>query len=480
METNLNNHKLPVLGMILTAILVLGSLYAYVWWTRNRAEIYARRAEAAAAQGDWEEAMKMGSQVNDEDQTDMINAIAYQKAQSALESGDFSDAMDQFRQLGEYEDSPIKVLECTYRLADRAEQAGDLSVALQNYLAAAGYQDALTRADGCRYAMAEKSLENGDDQAAFQQFLDLGDFRDAAQRARAIAVALTEEPDEEKALLLAQGYTVADWEKQAQLRFMHDSLSNHRLAAGHGHAAVLSASGMVHAVGDNEQGQCNTDAWTDVIAVEAGYAHTLGLTKDGRVLAAGDNSYGQCNVSEWTDVILICCGPWDSYGLRKDGTLLHSGFQDLPTLSGWNNVIAISAGDVAVFAVRQNGSLLSNQPEQAKDWQGLCNVAAAGYAPAGLKVDGTLLCDSRDVSAWTDIVAIDSSATVLVGLKVDGTLLIEPLMPIDKAFLSALREEQDVIGIAVAGTYALILHSDGTLSAPGADSDISVICTLES
>ena len=480
METNRNNRILPVWGMILTTVIVLGSLYAFVWWTRNRAEIYAQRAEAAAAQGDWEEAMKMGSQVNDEDQADMINAIAYQKAQSSLESGDFSGAMDQFRQLGEYEDSPIRVLECTYRLADQAEQAGDLDTALQSFLAATGYEDALTRADGCRYAMAEQSLESGDNQTAFQRFLALGDFRDAAQRARAIAVALTEEPDEEKALILAQGYTESDWEKQAQLSFMHDSLSNHRLAAGHGHAALLSESGTVKAVGDNGQGQCDTDSWTDVIAVEAGYAHTLGLTKNGRVLAAGDNSYGQCDVSEWTDVTLICCGPWDSYGLRKDGTLLHSGFQDLPTISGWNNVAAIGAGDVAVFAVRQNGSLLSNQTEQAKDWQGLCAVTAAGHAPAGLKVDGTLLCDSRDVSTWTDVVAIDSSATMLVGLKVDGTLLIEPLMPVDRTFLSDLQAERDVIGFAVAGTYALVLHSDGTLTAPGAGDDISAICSLAS
>ena len=171
---------------------------------------------------------------------------------------------------------------------------------------------------------------------------------------------------------------------------------------------------------------------------------------------------------EWTDVAAICCGPWDSYGITRDGTLLHTGFRDLSALSGWTMLSAVSAGDGVLFALRGNGSLLSSQPDQAQSWQDVIDLAAAGHTPAGLKRDGSLLTAGRDLSDWTDVVAIDSSASLLVGLRLDGTLLVEPLLMADEELLAALRAEQNVIGISAAGTYVLLLHEDGSLTAPHA------------
>ncbi len=197
-------------------------------------------------------------------------------------------------------------------------------------------------------------------------------------------------------------------------------------------------------------------------------------------MAAGDNSCGQCDVGDWIDVVKISCGPWDSYGLTNQGQVLHCGYTDVPTLTGWSDVIALGVGDGPLFAVRQNGSLLSTAADQGKDWQSLSAVAATGYTPAGLREDGTLLSDSHDLTAWTDVVAIDSSATLLVGLKLDGTLLVEPLLPVDRSLLSALRAERDVVGLDLAGTYALLLHGDGTLTAPGASDAIQSLCGPQS
>lgn len=479
MKKNLDQLHFPRIGMLLTTLLVLGGLCAFLWWTRNRSDVYAQRAAAAAARGDWDQAMKLGSQADSADQGDRINALSYQKALTLLEGGDLTAAREQFLQLGEYEDAALRVLECTYGLAEQAEQAGRYDEAREGFLAATGYKDALDRADACRYALAEAALLDGDSQLAFERFLALGDYRDAAQRARAIASELTGETDQDLAVMLAQGYTAADWEKRVRLNHIHESLANRRLAAGHRHAVFITDAGTVRAAGENDQGQCDVGEWTDMAAVDAGYAHTLGLTKDGRVLAAGDNSQGQCDVDGWTDVVQIFCGPWDSYGLRADGTVLHCGFTELPTLSGWTDVITLGAGDMALFAVRKNGSLLSSHADQAKDWQGLCAVCAAGHVPTGLKEDGTLLSDSRDLSGWTDVVAIDSSATLLVGLRVDGTLLAAPLMPVSDGFLVDLRSEKNVIGLSLAGTYALVLHEDGTLTAPGASGSILDLCDAE-
>jgi len=43
----------------------------------------------------------------------------------------------------------------------------------------------------------------------------------------------------------------------------------------------------VVAVGHNEDGQCNTYGWADIVEVAAGNYHTVGLRTDGTVLAAG-------------------------------------------------------------------------------------------------------------------------------------------------------------------------------------------------
>lgn len=468
-------NKLPVLGMILTTALVLGGLYAFHWWTEARAQILQQMAQDAIARGDWEEAASLGEKAEAAGAADTVNELTYQNALSLLDGGAYAEARDLFEQLGAYEDAVQRSLECTYRLAEQALAEQDVAGALQGFLSAVGFEDALQRADECRYALAEQSLQAGDERAAFHQFLDLGDFQDAPQRARAIAVSLTEEPDEELALLLVQGYSTADWEKREQLRFMHESLSSHRLAAGRGHAALLTAEGRVLAAGDNGAGQCDVQRWTNVIAVDAGYAHTLGLTADGRVLAAGDNSCGQCDVGDWTNVVAVCCGPWDSYGLTAGGKVLHCGFTDLPTLSGWTGVTALGAGDAVLFAVRQNGSLLGTA-DPGQGWQNLSAVAAAGRTPVGLKDDGTLLSGTLDLSSWTDVVAIDSSTTLLVGLRLDGTLLVSPLRPVEPTLLDALQAERDVVGLDLAGTYALLLHSDGTLTAPGAPEAIQALC----
>lgn len=72
------------------------------------------------------------------------------------------------------------------------------------------------------------------------------------------------------------------------------------------HSALRRTDGTVLAVGSNTSGECNTDSWSDIIAVAAGNAHaarstgpshTLGLRADGVVLAAGANTYGRKKLS---------------------------------------------------------------------------------------------------------------------------------------------------------------------------------------
>jgi alpha-tubulin suppressor-like RCC1 family protein len=72
----------------------------------------------------------------------------------------------------------------------------------------------------------------------------------------------------------------------------------------------------------------------DIDQVAAGFFHTVGLKSDGTMVAAGDNDYGQCNVGAWTDIIEIAAGYSHTVGLKADGTVLAAGLE--VELAKWN------------------------------------------------------------------------------------------------------------------------------------------------
>ncbi len=463
-----------IVAMILVAMFVLGGLFIFYWWTLNRGGVYAEKAMTAAAERDWDGAYAFAAKAERYGEPDMNKAITYEKAAALSEDGSYAEAKELYSGLKGYRDADEQVLACIYGLAEQAQSRGALEAARDGFLSAAGYRDALSRADACRYAIAERKLNEGDAEGAFRDFLELGGFEDAERRAADIAVALTGETDEEKALLYAQGYEPEELDEQALLSGLREAYAGRRVAAGRGHAAVLTDAGTVRFAGDEGCGKSEVEAWTDIVAVAAGYAHTLGLRSDGTVVAAGDNACGQCEVGDWTDVVQIACGPFDSYAVRSDGTVLCCGYlSERAVVSGWTDVAALGAGEDGLFAVRKNGMLLGGAAQGLSERHDLCAVAAAGYFPAGLDRTGTAHSDVRDLSDWTDLYAIDGSATLLVGLKTDGTLRVLPLMPVPEALLSALAAERNVTGMSVAGTYVLLLHADGSVTAPGAAFDCS-------
>lgn len=68
------------------------------------------------------------------------------------------------------------------------------------------------------------------------------------------------------------------------------------ISAGNSHTVGLKSDGTVVAVGENEDGQCNTHSWQNIKAISAGACHTLGLRVDGTVIATGKNDSNQCDV----------------------------------------------------------------------------------------------------------------------------------------------------------------------------------------
>ncbi|MDH4269319.1 MAG: hypothetical protein OEV52_03330, partial [Dehalococcoidia bacterium] len=68
------------------------------------------------------------------------------------------------------------------------------------------------------------------------------------------------------------------------------------IAGGGRHTVGVRPDGTVVATGNNDDGQCNVDGWTNIGLVAAGFSHTVGLEEGGTVVATGNNDDGQCNV----------------------------------------------------------------------------------------------------------------------------------------------------------------------------------------
>ena len=112
----------------------------------------------------------------------------------------------------------------------------------------------------------------------------------------------------------------------AKLRGQFAKYQGH-VAAGSAHTVALKANGMVVAVGNSRDGQCNVSDWRghNIIAITAGDSHTVGLKADGTIVAVGNNRDGQCNVSNWRDMVAIAAGSSHTVGLKTDSTVVAAG-----------------------------------------------------------------------------------------------------------------------------------------------------------
>jgi len=135
--------------------------------------------------------------------------------------------------------------------------------------------------------------------------------------------------------------------------------------------------------------------------ISAGHDHTVGLKADGSVVAVGDNSDGRCNVEDWTDIVAISAGNYHTVGLKADGTVVDVGEYWYLTgnwddVEDWTEIVAISVGFNHIVGLKADGSVVA----EGDNYEGQCYV-----------------------KEWTDIVAISAASCHTVGLKADGTVV---------------------------------------------------------
>jgi len=106
----------------------------------------------------------------------------YKKAVSLYESGEYMQAMELFEALGDYEDSPERVLDCNYQIAGELADAGKYQEAYAAFQALGDYKNALDMANACNYQIALDMADKGEYYEAMTIFLSLNDYKDSYQQ----------------------------------------------------------------------------------------------------------------------------------------------------------------------------------------------------------------------------------------------------------------------------------------------------------
>lgn len=98
------------------------------------------------------------------------------------------------------------------------------------------------------------------------------------------------------------------------------------IATGHGFCLLMYEDGTVAALGNNQYGQCNVEAWRDIIAIDASTAAAFGLKNDGTVITTDPEL--QAALSSWSEIVAISAGAEHIVGLRADGSVVAAGRND--------------------------------------------------------------------------------------------------------------------------------------------------------
>lgn len=336
--------------------------------------------------------------------------IPQQKYNAALalwDTGNRAEAIEAFRQLGSFKDSPQQV------------------EAIQTEW----------------YAEAQQFLSAGNKVRAAAAFGWLEDFQDARERSRALWEEIV--PPQTisaggwfTAALRSDRTAVAVGDNREEQCWVGSWLNIRSVATGWEHTLGLRTDGTVVAAGYNADGRGNVESWRDMAAVSAGQWHTVGLKINGTVIGLGCDKDGRLNFEGWENIQNISAGRNHTLGLTAAGTALAVGSnQDGQCdVTGWSQLSALSAGGQHSLGLKIDGTVVaagSNAEGQCavSDWEDVVAISAGYYHSVGLRADGTVVAvglnsDGQcDVESWTDIVAVSAGGWHTLGLKSDGSIV---------------------------------------------------------
>ena len=248
-------------------------------------------------------------------------------------------------------------------------------------------------------------------------------------------------------------------------------------------SSCVLITGKAVTVGDNQNAQCDTNEWNEVIAVSSGLSHTVGLTSDGMVIASGENNYGQCNIGSWQNIVSVAAGGYHTVGLRNDGTVVAVGnnADGQCNVGRLQNIIAIAAGKYHTVCLCKNGTVVVLGTNtfgiaNVSGWTDIVAISAGFYHTVGLKKDGTVLAcgDSRylgygqcNVSHWKDIIGISAGLYHTLGIRSDKTVIAAGNNTDGQC---NVYNWSDIVAVSAGGYHSLGLKRSGYIVSTGANS----------
>lgn len=255
-----------------------------------------------------------------------------------------------------------------------------------------------------------------------------------------------------------------------------------------------------------------------IIQISAAESFLVALKGDGTVIASGPNS-DELKIEDWENVKKIVAG-FDTLTLRgsiiaalhNDGTVSANyykttiaqngitneyteNFNSYVDVAEWKDIIDIAAGGNYLFAINSKGEVFVEEwsynipmTPDFSEFKGVKSIVCGeGTNLIGLKDDGTVVGEGSsilgqtDVSAWKNIIQIDSCGKHTVGLKSDGTLVATKFTEnpddtdMNKEMQSAYNEYgeldfkdwNDIKAISVSDNFTAGLKKNGTVMATG-------------
>lgn len=105
----------------------------------------------------------------------------YKKAIALYEEEQYEEAMALFIELGDYEDSTEKVLDCQYMIAANAYNTGEYATAIVLFTELGDYKDCSEKILDCQYMLAVTAYEDKEYALALNYFTELGDYKDSVE-----------------------------------------------------------------------------------------------------------------------------------------------------------------------------------------------------------------------------------------------------------------------------------------------------------
>lgn len=395
----------------------------------------------------------------------------YENAWAEVRDGEFQDAIDILKGLGDYQGAKkdIAYLEALLLYhEEKFDEAIDKFIELGDYRDSEEYltnakneqKEKITYNEACSY-YAEESYAQ-----AYKMFCELGDYKDSLRLAsESVAkwrIKLANTGNTISAGVLQSGgitdsgtieFVARYFDERQKVQNWKDVAS---VAAGSYFFATLKKDGTVEIAKclRNYPYPINVSDWTDIVSISMGDQFIVGLTRKGTVVSAGIDGYGETNVKSWENIVDIDTGWQHTVGLDKNGNIFITGkdaqqLQDKITHSSddWSDLCAIatggstgpnSLGNGHIVGLKQDGTVVAvgdNDFKQCEvkgpEWHDIIAISAGDYHTVALRNDGKVLTtqdefnypDSyNEITSWENIVAVSAGYGFTLGLTADGNV----------------------------------------------------------